>query len=55
MLDHVTTHVQPDQAPGARAPRVGVLKAEGACGCSSDPDRKPPPISVPPQISTTGA
>lgn len=31
------------------APRDGVLNAAAACGCSSVPVRKPPPISVPPQ------
>lgn len=59
------THACPPASRAARrgagncamlcAPRVGVLKVEGACGCRSDPARKPPPISVPPQISTTGA
>jgi hypothetical protein len=31
------------------APKLGVLKVDGACGCSMQPARKPPPISVPPQ------
>lgn len=26
----------------------GVLKADSACGCSNDPDKKAPPNSVPP-------
>ena len=30
-----------------RVPTVGVLNVDGACGCSSVPDKKPPPISVP--------
>lgn len=36
------------------APRVGVVKVEGLWGWKRLPDRKPPPISVPPQYSMTG-
>eukprot|EP00958_Prasinococcus_capsulatus_P008608 scaffold845_cov364-Prasinococcus_capsulatus_cf.AAC.18 len=35
-------------------PRVGVLKADAACGCTTLPARNPPPISVPPQYSMIG-
>ena len=37
-----------------REPMLGVLKWEGAWGCTMVPVRKPPPISVPPQYSITG-
>ena len=38
----------------SRVPKVGVLNVDAACGCNTVPDRKPPPISVPPQYSITG-
>jgi hypothetical protein len=45
----------PPSSSTRRAPKVGVLKVEGACGCSRLPDRKAPPISVPPQYLWWGA
>ena len=51
----VRSHCTVNSAKRAEgSPMVGVEKVEGDCGCSMDPARKPPPISVPPQISMTG-
>lgn len=38
-----------------RQPMAGVLKQDSPCGCTRAPVAKAPPISVPPQYSSTGA
>src|SRR5256712_13162812 len=35
-------------------PKAGVVKADGAHGCTTDPVMYQPPVSVPPQYSTMG-